>query len=182
MVDLTYDKALQEKLLDVLGIEGEERNRVQEIHIDHKGLEVRTWDHSKKKFLAEMFHFTRSQSAAGTQVTQNSKSAGSPVSPSGDENICNNYYTDGPHSSEVCGLPADHWPQKHSWENESAPSGELNSTGNGVSARHDPAAKNCKYRGSAWLDSARCHPCQIEKNVREEFNPGSTGNPTESGN
>ena len=28
---------------------------------------------------------------------------------------CTAYYTDGPHSSEECGLPADHWPSPHSW-------------------------------------------------------------------
>lgn len=30
--------------------------------------------------------------------------------------LCNNYYTDGPHQSEACGLPADHWPAPHAWE------------------------------------------------------------------
>lgn len=31
---------------------------------------------------------------------------------------CNAYYTDGPHSSDICGLPSDHWPAPHSWEKE----------------------------------------------------------------
>ena len=29
---------------------------------------------------------------------------------------CNNYYSDGPHPSNACGLSADHWPLPHSWE------------------------------------------------------------------
>lgn len=30
--------------------------------------------------------------------------------------LCTAYYTDGPHPSDACGLPADHWPAPHSWE------------------------------------------------------------------
>ena len=29
---------------------------------------------------------------------------------------CAAYYTDGPHASDACSLPADHWPEPHSWE------------------------------------------------------------------
>lgn len=34
---------------------------------------------------------------------------------------CTAYYTDGPHPSDACGLPANHWPAPHSWEATAPP-------------------------------------------------------------